>query len=76
MVLDFGGISELWEDLLKPFLDHRNLNEVPQLSGMPLTAECLAKRIFNLCHAHWGTLVYSVRVQETPTCWAEYIRDG
>ena len=75
MVLDFGGISELWEDLLKPFLDHRNLNEVPELSGMHLTAECLARWIFDMCKPSWGYMVYSVRVQETPSCWAEYIRD-
>ena len=75
MVVDFGDISWWWEGNVRDFLDHRNLNEVPRLAGMHLTAECLAEWIFHRYEIRWGAKVYSVRVQETPTCWAEYIRE-
>lgn len=76
MVLDFGIIAEWWKTYMEPLLDHRNLNEVPVFEKMPLTAECLAEWIFDKCSRGLrGAEVYSVRVQETPTCWAEYMRD-
>lgn len=75
MVVDFGEISEWWKSDMAPLFDHRNLNEVPELSGIELTAECLARVIFDAAKQRWGHMVYAVRVQETPTCYAEYIRD-
>ena len=78
MVVDFGEISEWWEACMKPLLDHRNLNEVPELAYLRnagMTAEVLAKWIFVAATYEFRGRVYSVRVQETPTCWAEYIRE-
>lgn len=75
MLVDFGDISKWWKENCEPFLDHRNLNEVPELAGIHKTAEALAKLIFTAAEYEYGEWVYSVRVQETPTCYAEYIRD-
>lgn len=73
MVVDFGEITEFWEAELKPVLDHQNLNDNADFLGSP-TAEALARWVYGKCREKWA-IVYSVRVQETPTCWAEYIRD-
>ena len=76
MVVDFGDISGWWKRDVEPLLDHRNLNAVPELGEIHLTAEGLAKWIFDRCNrAFWRRGLCSIRVQETPTCWAEYIRD-
>lgn len=50
-------------------LDHRHLNEV--LSDDLVTAERLAKHLFDWCISRWDE-VSAVRVSETPKTWAEY----
>ncbi|WP_343312936.1 6-carboxytetrahydropterin synthase QueD [Brucella sp. BE17] len=50
-------------------LDHRHLNDVLGHDGV--TAEYLAKHLFDWSHARWAE-VSAVRVSETPKTWAEY----
>jgi 6-pyruvoyltetrahydropterin/6-carboxytetrahydropterin synthase len=53
-------------------VDHRLLNDV--FSGNP-TAEHLARDLYLQAMSYFGSLVYAVRVSETPTTWAEYRRE-
>lgn len=50
-------------------LDHRHLNDV--LGDDGVTAERLAKHLYEWCRARWPE-VAAVRVSETPRTWAEY----
>lgn len=50
-------------------LDHRHLNDV--LGNDMVTAERLAKHLYDWCAAHWPETA-AVRVSETPKTWAEY----
>ena len=65
MVKDFGNFQDLlW---VMGSLDHCNLNDT---IAQP-TAEHLAKHIFDWAKPRHKELV-SVKVWETPNCWAEY----
>ena len=50
-------------------LDHRHLNDV--LGDDMVTAEKLAKHLYDWCAARWPE-VTAVKVSETPKTWAEY----
>ncbi|GAB4299878.1 MAG: 6-carboxytetrahydropterin synthase QueD [Roseovarius sp.] len=50
-------------------LDHRHLNDV--LGDDCVTAERLARHLYEWCRARWPETV-AVRVSETPRTWAEY----
>lgn len=50
-------------------LDHRHLNDV--LGDDCVTAELLAKHLYDWCHDRWAE-VSAVSVNETPRTWAEY----
>lgn len=50
-------------------LDHRHLNDV--LDDDMVTAEKLAKHLFDWCAARWPE-TSAVKVSETPKTWAEY----
>jgi len=50
-------------------LDHRHLNEV--LGDDCVTAERMAKHLYDWCAARWPETV-AVKVSETPKTWAEY----
>ncbi|MEQ9258995.1 MAG: 6-pyruvoyl tetrahydropterin synthase family protein [Roseovarius sp.] len=50
-------------------LDHRHLNDV--LGDDCVTAERLAKHLYDWCAARWPE-VSAVSVSETPKTWAEY----
>ncbi|KZY40655.1 6-pyruvoyl tetrahydrobiopterin synthase [Roseovarius sp. HI0049] len=50
-------------------LDHRHLNDV--LGDDMVTAERLAKHLYDWCAARWAETA-AVRVSETPKTWAEY----
>lgn len=67
-VRDYGELAPLkaWID---DTFDHRHLNEV--LADDMVTAEKLAKHIFDWCAARWPETA-AVRVSETPKTWAEY----
>lgn len=68
-VRDFGHLSDLkaWIDR---HLDHQHLNDVlPE--GVPVTAECLARYLFDFCYELWHE-TDCVRVWETPKAYAEY----
>jgi 6-pyruvoyltetrahydropterin/6-carboxytetrahydropterin synthase len=53
-------------------LDHRHLNDV--FGHNAITAEFLAKTLYEWCAARWGE-VSAVMVSETPKTWAEYRPD-
>ncbi|MCJ8141164.1 6-pyruvoyl trahydropterin synthase family protein [Falsirhodobacter halotolerans] len=67
-VRDYGELAPLktWID---DTFDHRHLNDV--LVDDMVTAEKLAKVIFDWCAARWPETA-AVRVSETPKTWAEY----
>lgn len=50
-------------------LDHRHLNDI--LGDDQVTAELLAKYLYDWCKARWPE-TSAVRVSETPKTWAEY----
>ncbi|MCZ4281499.1 6-pyruvoyl tetrahydropterin synthase family protein [Kiloniella laminariae] len=63
--LELGILKQYIDDEL----DHRHLNEV--LGDDLVTAERLAKHLFDWARAHWPE-VTAMRVSETPKTWAEY----
>lgn len=67
-VVDFFDVEEAFAPLLKE-LDHHCLNEVRGLENP--TAENIAIWIWEKTQPGLPQL-YSVRVYETPDCWAEY----
>ncbi|RTL74774.1 MAG: 6-carboxytetrahydropterin synthase QueD [Bradyrhizobiaceae bacterium] len=67
-VVDFFDVEEAFEPLLKR-LDHNCLNDVPGLENP--TAENIAIWIWEKAKQRLPQLS-SVRVYETPDCWAEY----
>lgn len=79
MVVDFGFVTKVMNNILDGDFDHRQLNE--SLHESNVTAEFLAKRLYRLftdAFTHKGSLVLaaarlvSVIVQESPTCSVEY----
>lgn len=69
--LDFASMDESMAPLLKQ-LDHYYLNDIPGLENP--TAENIAAWILKNFEPHF---LYSVKVWETPKCWAQVInRDG
>ncbi len=71
---EYGFVRDYLElDDLKIYidehLDHRHLNDV--LGDEKVTAEQLAKHIYDWCAARWAE-VCCVRVRETPKSCAEY----
>ena len=62
---DLGALKSYIDDTL----DHRHLNEV--LGDTNVTAERLAKHIFDWCSPKWLE-TSAIRVSETPKTWAEY----
>lgn len=71
MVVDFGEISGVFNNLVKNRLDHYFINEVlPELDNVT-TAERLAEWAFNEMTPPFGGRLISVRVWETSSAWAE-----
>lgn len=82
MVMDYGDLDAIVEELILSKLDHYDLNEaLPDLAGTT-TAENLALWIFTVLDAHLQQAQYQghvvklerVRLQETPRSWAEVTR--
>lgn len=70
MVIDFGDLSAVWKEHLEPLLDHRFLNDT--LPVPVTTAEHIAGWILIRFREQLDTgLDLTVRVWETPSCWAE-----
>ncbi len=67
-VRDYHELSSLKQHI-DQVLDHRHLNDV--LGDDKVTAECVAKYLFDWCLSRW-TEITAVRVSETPKTWAEY----
>ena len=67
-VIDYRAL-EPFKRIIDEELDHRHLNDV--LPGVT-SAECLAFWLFDRAKQLWPTLIYAVRVSETPKTWAEY----
>lgn len=66
-IVDYAELTAYWKNL-EGTLDHRDLN---QIFRFPPTAENLARWLYE--NSRGTTLpVESVRVQETPTTFAEY----
>ncbi len=72
MVVDFFDIEADMAAILDA-LDHRLLNDVYGLNNP--TAENIARWIYRRIHVPAGVTVHSVKVFETPNCWAEYDGD-
>jgi len=70
-VLDYRAL-EPFKRIIDDELDHRHLNDV--LPVIP-SAELLAEWLYNRAKALWPTLIYAIRVSETPRTWAEYRED-
>ena len=69
-VVDFFDIETVFAPILDQ-LDHQTLNEVPGLENP--TAENIARWIFNRWQLFLGAPpLRSVRLYETPMCWAKY----
>ena len=71
MVIDFKHLKEVYRTQVHEKLDHKYLNEVPGLDGLP-TAERIAMWILCVFMRHLdntvsNVLVYSVEVHETRT---------
>jgi 6-pyruvoyltetrahydropterin/6-carboxytetrahydropterin synthase len=75
-VVDFADLSPVGE-YLRLEVDHRCLNDV---LSVPPTSENFARHVFDWCVDHLslpdGIAVEGVRVSETPSTWAEYLRDS
>ena len=67
-VRDYHDLAPL-KAYIDEVLDHRHLNDV--LGDRNVTAECLAKHLFDWCRSRWEE-VSAVRVSETPKTWAEF----
>ncbi len=69
--IDFYKVDEVMNPLIKR-LDHRTLNDIPGLENP--TAELIAKWILD---NYEPAILFSVKVWETPKCYAQVInRDG
>lgn len=71
-VRDYRELADL-KGMIDDTLDHRHLNDV--LGDDGVTAEQIARHMFDWCHARWPETV-AVRVSETPKTWAEYRPGG
>jgi 6-pyruvoyltetrahydropterin/6-carboxytetrahydropterin synthase len=69
MVMDFDDIKRVWEEHLKPVLDHKDLNE--QFMFVT-TAEHIAAWVLVQFHDH-GVPVKCVDLWETETCCAHVL---
>ena len=67
-VRDYGDLDAL-KDHIDATLDHRHLNDV--FGHDAVTAEFLAKALFDWCRARWPE-TSAVSVSETPKTWATW----
>jgi 6-pyruvoyltetrahydropterin/6-carboxytetrahydropterin synthase len=69
MVIDFGDLQEIWDEKLKPLVDHQYLN-----AALPVphtTAEMIAAWMLEQFREHLGPYPgLTVKVWETPSSWA------
>lgn len=73
-ILDYGDLAPFrrWVDA---YLDHRHLNEVPELAGYNPTAEHLAAVLHGVLLSKVAipaNVAVSVAVSETPKTWARW----
>lgn len=73
MVMDFGDLSQIVNNVVIERLDHHDLNTITELDT---TAENLAHWIWDELTAHGlsEALLYRIRLWETDTCFAEITR--
>ncbi|MGY0399571.1 MAG: 6-pyruvoyl trahydropterin synthase family protein [Ostreibacterium sp.] len=67
-VKDYLELNE-FKNYIDEVLDHRHLNDT--LGDSCVTAECLAKHLYDWCVARWQQ-VSAISVNETPRTFAEY----
>jgi 6-pyruvoyltetrahydropterin/6-carboxytetrahydropterin synthase len=75
MVLDFGEIKRRVNEVLGG-MDHTLLNLLPEFEERPPTAENMARYLFQKLAHVFGDSLYSVRLSETLTSWAEVRRES
>jgi 6-pyruvoyltetrahydropterin/6-carboxytetrahydropterin synthase len=69
MVIDFGDIKQVWDEHIKPVVDHQYLNTT--LPVEHTTAELIARWMVEQFRYHLGGyLGLTVTVWETPDSWA------
>mgnify|MGYP006294752629 CR=1 FL=1 len=76
LVLDFGVLKRLLEDVLDPY-DHVMLNELPDFRDVNPSSEHLARLVFRRCrerlaHGHPEARVIAVTVWESPRARVRY----
>lgn len=76
MVIDFGELKQIVNDLIIDHLDHTNLNDInfynPTAENMVLKFSQVLKEGLTVAKSH--VLLQRVRLWETATCYAEWRR--
>lgn len=65
MVIDFGRMKQLYNELIHSVCDHAYLNDTPFGKGQATTAENLASAFLAVLHTR-EPLIYAVEVSEGP----------
>ena len=73
MLADFTEIKKELKEIIK-YLDHKNLNNLPEFKHNNPTSENIAKFIFNKIKNKYNN-IFKVRIWETDTQYAEYFEE-
>jgi 6-pyruvoyltetrahydropterin/6-carboxytetrahydropterin synthase len=79
MIIHFSRLKSIVRELVIDRYDHVMLNELPEFSHVPPTAEVMASHIYSSLHKSLttdGIAVRSVVLYETPTAWATVTGDA
>ncbi len=70
MLINFSKLKEFFEEKIKPFIDHKHLNDILVLP----TSENLAKFIYTIFKGEktFSKLLYAIRVYESLNSYIEY----
>lgn len=76
MIIDFGLLKDIVNNLIIDNLDHKNLNDISLFQGVVPTAENICLYVFGRLtkyfHNHDGIFILErVRIYETDDCYAE-----
>lgn len=72
MVVDYGEMSKHLKEMVERYLDHHHLNDTLETDSP--TSEYVAKWVFDYMELEFGSLLYSVEIQETCTSSCTYSR--
>ena len=73
ILLDFKVLKKKINEITD-YLDHKDLNELPEFKGVSPSSEIIAKYIFEKAEEEFKG-VYKVSVYETPTSCATYYKE-